>query len=371
MASKVEEEAKKDKEEASLLTVGTDFAELELARKSTSKVVVLSSEQCRSLYPMSAALDSLRQAFLSHYRAESKTPPRLIMDCGEGSDTLFMPCLSKSTLALKVVSVRPGLPISGFMTLLDGDTGRVLSLMDSAFITGRRTAAGSGVIADLCANPDSKVCTVFGAGVQGTEHMRAMIAVRPSLTKLFLVNLIVDAAKRVADATQAALEKSGFAGREVTVIDAQDEDAIKAAVEQSDIVCTCTPSGAPVFKGEWLKPGVHMNCIGAYRAEMREIDAVALHSCERVVLDSRAAMKCGDLCSDDVALDEEKVTTAGELLSSIVLEEDELKAQAQLAKLRAGNTLYDSVGFATMDLFAAKTIYEQALDAKIGTFVDM
>lgn len=222
------------------------------------------AEELARLLPMSAAIDALEAMFGAD---ESPTaPPRQHLDV-TGGELLMMPASSTTGTGVKLVTVghdnpNRGLPlIHGVYVLFSPETLQPIALFDGAELTRIRTAAVSGVATRYLARAEASRLVVFGAGVQGHAHVDAMRAVRPI--------------------------------EDVIFVEHGDDPA---AVADADIVCTCTTSPTPVFDGALLRPGTHVNAIGAYKPTTRELDDAAISS-GRIVVETKATslIEAGDL----------------------------------------------------------------------------
>ena len=254
-----------------------------------------------------------------------------------GSVTLLsMPAWrSGDYIGVKLVNVVPengrkGLPtVDGTYVLMSAVTGETLAIIDAPELTARRTAAASALAASKLARADAKHHLVVGAGKLSPFLVEAMPCVRPiENTTIWARN--PDQAAAVATATGASVAGD-----------------LKAAVKQADIISCVTTATHPVVKGAWLSPGTHLDLVGAFGPEMREVDD--------------AAIACASLFVDafDGALSE-----AGELADPIargVISAEDVKAD--LADLVSGKhpgrqseleiTLFKSVGTAIEDYAAA------------------
>ncbi len=205
-------------------------------------------------------------------------PPALVEDVvlRRGGDTL----LNRSAwidglgLAVKAATVFPGngaqgLPaIHGGVMLFDDATGALDAVVDFHLVTKWKTAADSLLAARRLARPDARRILIVGAGTVGRSMVVAYGAAFPGAA-FTIWNRSPEGAARFADATGAAV--------------AED---LERAVGAADIVCTATMSTEPVIHGDWLRPGQHLDLIGAYRADMREADDAAMARA-RVFVDSR------------------------------------------------------------------------------------
>lgn len=241
-------------------------------------VRILGRRDIRSAVEMGEAIEAMRSAFPRISNGRARVPQRLVLSapCGE---SLFMPGFLEEGPALggKVVSVFPGnadldLPVTpGVVLLLDPQTGAPAAVMDGTYLTTLRTGAASGLATDVLARPDSEVLTIFGAATQARGQLEGVLSVR-------CVREIRITSRSRRSAERFAREISG--GR-VRVLEDPRE-----AVEGADVIVTVTDSETPVFPGRTVQPGTHVNAIGSYRPDMRELDA-HLPSRARIVVDSR------------------------------------------------------------------------------------
>ncbi len=195
-----------------------------------------------------------------------------------GGDTILNRAAWIDGLAqlVKVATVFPGngvhgLPtINGAVNLFDDKTGALMALVDFHLVTKWKTAGDSLLAAKKLARPDARVILLVGAGTVA----RSMVAAYAShfTAARFLV----------WNRSPAAAEAMAAADARVTaVID------LGAAVTQADIICSATMSKEPLIKGAWLRPGQHLDLIGAYRPDMREADDEVMRRAS-IFVDSRA-----------------------------------------------------------------------------------
>lgn len=212
------------------------------------------------------------------------------------NDWLILPAWQYGkNFGVKLVSVFPenqqrGLAsILGIYALFDGTSGMPLAVMDGAALTLRKTAANSALAARYLARDDVRRMAMLGAGALAPHLVMAHCNVRPSIEHLTIWNRSRDNAEAMAKrlAGEAAT-------RHLTIAIA---DTAEAAVRDADIVSAATMSKQPVVLGDWLRPGMHLDLVGAFRPDMRETDDAALAR-SRIFCDARftAAAECGDLC---------------------------------------------------------------------------
>ena len=172
---------------------------------------------------------------------------------------------SENFVGVKLVAVYPNngqidLPsIHGLYYLIDGNTGQPLATMDGARMTVWRTAAASALASTYLSRPESSTLTMIGTGALSPFMIRAHLAVRP-ITEVFLWNHNIRRAHQLA-------EELRDQGLPVT-----SHPDLVTAVGKSDIVCAATLTTTPLIFGKWVKPGTHIDTVGAFTPTMRETD---------------------------------------------------------------------------------------------------
>ncbi|MBI8989386.1 ornithine cyclodeaminase family protein [Corynebacterium meridianum] len=296
-----------------------------------SRTIWFDAEQLRAAVDMGAVVDRVREALIGLHEGEFEIPLRFAP--GDGN-FLVMPVrhIASETLAVKSLSAnftgrQPAL--SGTLTWEEWHTERHVGA-DAAEATAMRTGAVSGVAADLLAAPDARDLTVIGAGGQAPDQIRAVLAVRPISS--------VTVAALTRESAEECIARVDGEFPDVRFIASADP---RAAVAGADIVCCVTPSTERLFTLGDLKPGAHVNLIGSYRPEMREMSGADI---------ARTA-----LFVDDV----EAVTAeAGEIIEAVEageLEPGDLRTLG--SALAAGDEAHDpgrisvfkSVGVAVQD----------------------
>jgi ornithine cyclodeaminase len=198
-----------------------------------------------------------------------------------------MPATGPQGTGVKLLTVTSGNPevgrplIQGLYILFSAGTQEPEAVIEGAALTALRTGAVSGLATRYLAREEAARLVIFGAGTQARSHLEAMLAVRP-VDRVTIVSRTADRANALAGSA-----------REVGVT---AEVAGPAAVERADIVCTCTTSPTPVFEGSLLSRGSHVNAVGAYTPQTRELDDDTIGRA-RVVVETRevALAEAGDL----------------------------------------------------------------------------
>eukprot|EP00053_Salpingoeca_punica_P019512 m.197846 g.197846 ORF g.197846 m.197846 type:complete len:425 (+) comp17671_c1_seq1:1187-2461(+) len=338
---------------------------------ASSQLRVISGADVERLLSVRDAIAINAEAFTAMARGECDVPARLLLAVPEhDGGTLFKPCRFSSGrgLGLKVVSVRPRnaaqqLPTVPAVILLHDDaTGLPLCLMEATYLTGLRTAAGSAVATDRLAAASASRLVVFGAGLQARLHVLAIACVRP-ITDVTIVNRSRERAEQLVAELREALPDVSSTPVTFSVLrlgeDGDgDKEALQNAVRSADVIVTATNSSTPLFPGEWLRDGTHINAVGAYQPTTCEIDEACARRC-RIILDSEAAMSVGDIHG----LRENVAGTLGQLLESPAT------LSAQTAALPC--TLFKSVGTAAQDILTAQAVYERSVAASVGSVVPL
>lgn len=300
----------------------------------TDLPLFLNEEQVREHLRMTEVIPAMEKALMDFSVGQVTQPVRSVVKIDVAAATGFlglMPAHTPDGLGLKAVTFYPSNAERGIPThmatifLVDPQTGTPLAIMDGRLITEMRTAAVSAVATKLLASPAAKVLAILGSGVQARSHVEALRFVR-QFEEI-----------RVWSPT---LEHSRQFAQEIGAKAMSAEKATRDA----DVIVTVTSSNTPVLHGSWLKPGCHVNAIGACRPDWRELDDEAMANV--VFVDSReGAMKE----SGDVILSCAKIyAELGEALAGKV-------------PTRANETtIFKSLGMAVEDIAAATLVYRLA-----------
>lgn len=301
---------------------------------------VISAAELAGIADYKSIVEALRDGF----KSDIETPVRHHHEISDVSTLLLMPAWSKAWAGLKTVVVKTdnaamNLPtVQASYLLIDNATGAAVAILDGTELTRRRTAAASALAAGYLARPDASNLVIVGAGALGAHFVKAHAAVR-DIKKVFIYNRTIGKAEKLS----AELKREG--------VDAVAVSDLEKAVRQADIVSCVTTSTAPVVKGEWLKPGTHVDLAGAFKPAMRETDGDVVAK-SRVFVDTRhgAEAEAGDLLQ---ARDEGKFD-----FKNIQADLHELcRGTVKGRKTAAEITLFKSCGSAVEDLAAAIMVY--------------
>jgi ornithine cyclodeaminase len=308
-------------------------------------IAVIGPDQARQALGFDRLIPQLDKAF-----AEGATVPMRhhhYIPQGEGPDgvLLLMPAWQDKYLGVKIATIYPGntgraLPgVYASYLLSARDTGRPLALIDGNQITARRTAATAALAASYLSRPDAANLLVVGAGRVACLLASAFRQVRP-IKKVALWDVDAALAARLA----ASLEEEGIAAAVASSL----EEAVRAA----DIVSCATLSTTPLVRGEWLRPGTHLDLIGSFTPNMREADDACFARAKVYVDAMDALLESGDLMGP---------------LESGALKKDAIRTLAQLCGGAAPGretseeiTVFKAVGTALADMAAGALVYESA-----------
>lgn len=322
--------------------------------------LLLNRQTIQELLSMEEEVDLLEKAFAELVNGTSVMPQRVaVVDTDSNGWYAFMPGQLKEmgALGIKVVTVYKDNPSKydlpstlATMVLLDGDTGRPLSIMDGGFITAMRTGGASGLATKILARPDAKIAGVLGTGVQARAQLMGISVA------LNLDQILCYSEDTVEKQNEFACEVSQILNIPVTVA-----KSARDVVESVEVLSLATTSSNPIIDGDWIKDGTHINAVGSHTPEARELDTKTVVR-SKIVCDYQAAC----------------LAEAGDLL--IPIEEGSLSAEliyGDLGEIVVGKkkgresdrdvTLFKSVGLSIQDISTAFHVYQKALRKGVGT----
>ena len=266
------------------------------------EIAVLTAGDVARLGDYTCLVDALELA----HRGEPAAVERIVYGPDDRSEKfLALPAWQDGeAIGVKLVTVFPdnpaqhGLPsVQAVVVLFDGSTGSPLALIDGTELTYRKTAADSALGSRFLSRPDAHTLLMVGAGGLARHLIAAHRAVRPSIERVLIWN------RTPAKAEQ--LVGDGIADEVV--------DDLAEATPQAGVVCTATMTKDPLIRGEWLSAGAHVDCVGAYLPDHREIDDDVVRRAD-IYVDSRLAtlgeggdlvmpIAAGVITADDVRAD--------------------------------------------------------------------
>jgi len=315
----------------------------------------LSAADLARLFTYPDLVEALREAFRTgavapvrhHHTVELPGEPAatlLLMPAWD--DPARTPPAAARFLGVKVVSVYPGNSargkpsVTGTYLLTDGRSGEPLAAMDGLALTLWRTASASALAASYLARPDASRLVMVGAGALAPHLIDAHASQRP-IAEVRIWNHRPERAEQLA---------ARLADRPFRVTATAD---LESAVRSADIICCATLATEPILRGAWLKPGAHVDLVGAFTPAMRESDDEAVRRAA-VYVDTRAGAlaEAGDIVQP---------LHAGVIGEAAIRADLHALCRGEAAGRRSAEeiTLFKSVGTALEDLAAARLAYRR------------
>lgn len=308
-------------------------------------MLIIPDDKIISLLDYKKLIEALREIFKSDYTMPVRHHHFYQTDEGEENTLILMPVWNKEYLGMKKVTVAPAnasknMPsIYAQYILSNSKTGQPLAMMNATELTARRTACTSALAASFLARKDAENLLVVGGGKVAQHLVQAHFAVR----KFKKVSVWMRNQDKMEEFV-ASLKAQGYPAEAVT--------DLENSAKQADLISCATLSKTAIIKGEWVKPGTHLDMIGSHKPTTRETDDDAIRK-STIFVDSR-----------DGALHE-----TGELALPIadgIITENDVKADiVELVKgIHPGRssseeiTLFKSAGLAVEDLAAALLVYK-------------
>jgi alanine dehydrogenase len=327
-----------------------------------TKLLLLTDAQVSDLVAYDEAVEVVEQAFGAFAAGRAAMPSKVYLNFPQyNGDLRAMPATMGDRYAgVKLVNSHAnnpakGLPsVVGTYVLFSQETGIPLCLMAATSLTAIRTGAASGVATRYLANEDARSVGLVGAGVQAPHQLRAVSRVR-ALEEVVVWGPDHDRAR--TEETVKALERE-FAHLRVSIASSASDAA------RADILCTTTPSRAPLFPADALRAGSHVNAVGADGPGKQELDPEILRRARVVVDEMDQAVHGGEV---NVALRTKAILrdhiagTLGEVITGAI------PGRTSPEEI----TIFDSTGLAIQDIAVAIGVYERAIDAGIGSWIEL
>jgi ornithine cyclodeaminase/alanine dehydrogenase-like protein (mu-crystallin family) len=310
-------------------------------------VHVLTEADVHRLLEPRSLIPAIEEAFRSRYPA-TLMPTRTQMKVGDGV-FLIMPCYDRDGhgLGMKIVKFNenPTLAadrVQATYILLDVDSGCAKLVIPANYLTDARTAATSAVATKFLARDDAKVLGIFGTGREARAHLKILRHIRP-FERALVTGRDPGRTREFAQEMQHELEMK------------VESVYSRTCAAESDVLCTCTTSKTPLFDGNMVRKGTHINAVGAFQPTTRELDDICVRR-SRIVVDTYdgALAEAGDLLIP---------MKAGVIRrESILADLHELTTRQRIVRTSPSEiTLFKSVGNALEDLAAAELLEETIL----------
>ena len=309
-------------------------------------MLILSEEQVRESLDLDEAITALQQMFTRDYSATAQMPLRTQMESFAGSTCLVMPCSDSAIpgAVVKVATVRHGNEFIGDRVqadcfLLEQETGRVSAVLAANYLTAVRTAAVSAIATSFLARPNAGSLGVFGTGRLALAHILML-----SRDKKFKRLMVCGSSQRRSEEFAAFVE----AQHNLRV----EPVGPAACASDADVVCTCTTSKEPIFDGKLIREGTHLNLVGGFQTDGREVDDFVVNRA-RIVVDSYegALSEAGDLLIPLGRGSIAREHIVADLYEIVSGKREGRRGESEI-------TVFKSVGFALEDLVIATLVYD-------------
>lgn len=319
------------------------------------ETLLLTQKEIKKILSLKECLSIVESSFRSYGRGKAILPPKLYVTLPQGmGDFRAMPAFLESPkrCGIKWVNVHPanrrrGLPtVMATIILNDPSTGFPLAILDGTYITKMRTGAGGAVAAKYLARKEATVLGLVGCGVQAETQLFFLLKIFP-LKRIKFWGLTARDRKRF----YRLVKRKRFS--------LEEKKTIREAVLDTDILVTTTPSRRPLIRKAWVKPGTHINAIGADAKGKEELDVALLKEGKIVVDDWHQASNSGEInvpFSKGQIKKENVYATLGEIVCGLK------KGRTDKNEL----TIFDATGLAVQDIAVAWKVYQKAIRDGMG-----
>jgi ornithine cyclodeaminase/alanine dehydrogenase-like protein (mu-crystallin family) len=316
-------------------------------------VLHLNEDEVRQLLTMEMAIEAVEAGLKKMALEEAFNVPR--SRCQTDHAMLHVLPAAAKTLGVigykAYITTRTGTRFH--VTIFDGKTGEMLSIMQADYLGQMRTGAASAIASKHLARKDAATVGIFGAGKQARTQLLGISKVR-KLSRAVVYSTTEDRRKAFA------AEMSAECGIEVTPVATPEE-----AARGRDIICTATTAREPILRGEWLAAGQHINAVGSNFLAKSEIDVEVVKRSTLVTIDSKdqGRLEAGDLVA---ALDQ------GVIEWFDISEIGRIVAMRSPGRQSAEDiTLFKSLGIGLEDIAVAMKVYQKAKATGIGRMLEV
>jgi alanine dehydrogenase len=326
------------------------------------KTLLLGEAQIKRILTMKDTLQAVEDCFAAFGRGEVLMPAKVYLNYAKyNGDIRVMPSyVEKMNISgVKIVNVHPNNPKKGLRSvmatilMIDPRTGVPIAIFDATHITLMRTGAAAGIASKYLARRNASTLSLVGTGKQAWTQLEAIVMVRPIKRVL-----LYDIKRRVSEEFVHQFK------RKYPKISFEICGSIEECVRSADIVCTLTPVREPIVRSEWIRPGTHVNAMGADAEGKEELDAALLKRAKIVIDDWAQASHSGEInvpLRRGLFTKEEVYAEIGQIV-------------AGLKKGRTADqdiTIFDSTGLGVQDLVTAARIFRLARTRKLGKEIEL
>jgi ornithine cyclodeaminase len=317
-----------------------------------TRTLLLTRSEVETLLDPLALVPPLRAAFVAYSAAAGPRARRVrAASGGPGTSTVLFPGTAPDVPAY-TVKVHAKFPqqepaIRGVLCLHDAETGALLSVMDSTWLTAVRTGLAGALAAHVLARPDADTAAVVGAGVQGEQQLRSLARMRP-LRRAFVYDVLAEKAGAFARAMSEELSLPVELG-----------PSLEATLGEADVVLCATWAREPFIRPGMLRAGAHVTTLGPDEPGKAEVAAEVIRAALFVCDDRALAVEMGALGGVGLGVD-----AVGAELGEV------LRGSHPGRSSRDQVTVFGGVGLAFQDAVAAWAVYREARRRGAGRELD-
>jgi alanine dehydrogenase len=312
----------------------------------------LTEQNVADLFTMPDALDVVEQVLKAHASGEATNEPRRRVRAGGTTLNVMSGAMAAhggeiGYLGHKSYTVSKG-GARFFFSLYSAETGALLAFIEADRLGQMRTGAASGIATKYLARKQAQTVAIYGSGWQAQSQLSAICQVRP-IREVRVYSRKPENRQRFCTEMREQLKIDNI----------RAVDRPELAAEGAEIIATITTAREPVFSGEWLTPGVHINAAGGNSLLRREVDDETLRRASLITVDSieQARIESGEIVSaiEKGALNWERVREIRQAVSGEISRTSDQEI-----------TVFKSLGLAIEDVAAAALIYRRAVERKVG-----
>lgn len=320
-------------------------------------MLIIPEQLASQLVSVEDAIAAVGEVFAASYAGNAQSYPVVREQTGHADAVFGVKAgfdASLPVLGLKAGGYWPGNVKRGLgnhqssVLLFDADTGRAIALVGANYLTGIRTGAASALATRSLASADSSILGIVGAGAQSIHQYQATRAVR-SIAHVLAWDPNPDNLRTLRNLVEA--DGLRF-----------DAVSLEHVARHADVLITVTPSSVPLIRREWIRPGVHINAMGADTTGKQELEVELVAAASVIVDDFQQAVSIGE-CQHAYACGLLKAEKLNLTLGGVV-------SGAQQRSAADDITIFDGTGIALQDLAVAALAYRRALEAGLGFACD-
>jgi alanine dehydrogenase len=326
------------------------------------KTLLLNEKEVKKLLTMEDTLKAVEQAFSAKGRGTADMPSKMYLFYTKyNGDIRVMPSYlpEYDISGVKVVNVHPNNPkkynlpsVMATILMIDPKCGYPIAIFDGTWITTMRTGAAGGLASKYLARKDAKVLALIGAGVQADTQLAAIYRVR-KIKKVKVFDLSEKLCKEFVKKHKKLYPAQYIIAK-----------SVRDCVVDADIISTQTPVRKPIIMKEWIKPGTHINAMGADAPGKEELDPKLVKASKIVIDDWDQASHSGEI---NVPLTKGIITR-----KDIYGEIGHIVTGIKKGRMNDKDiTIFDSTGLGIQDLTTAAKVYKIAKSKKIGIWIQM